>query len=410
MNQLDAFIQVKDGHFQKNGEAYRFIGTNFWSALNLATEQPDRLIRELNDLQSIGIDNLRIMALTEGPPTEPLRVIPAIQQQPAKLNENYLKGLDFLLDELAKRKMHAVLCLNNFWPWSGGMAQYIAWQSGSDIPYPPPFKGGEWWKYQLFTSTFYNNEQAVAIYHQAIEQLISRTNTINGIAYRDDPSIMAWQLANEPRASMHRKSFLKWIDQTAKLIKSLDANHLVSLGSEGDTTHPKINGVNVLEDHQSTYIDYVTIHCWVQNWTWYDPTNPKSYSKAKQKLIAYLESQLNKVVQLKKPLVLEEFGIARDGGSHDPQATTTIRDRFFTEVFEQMIELMQEGKLIAGANFWAWAGEGRPRKPHAIWKLGDDLTGDPPHEHQGWYSVYDQDTSTLAIIQKYCSKLHKLMV
>ncbi|MGB0523675.1 MAG: glycoside hydrolase 5 family protein [Flammeovirgaceae bacterium] len=399
------FIRVHQGKFFKNDHPYYFIGTNFWSAVNLAVENPKRLLRELDHLATLGITNLRIMALTEGPSSEPLRIVPAIQNKPAVLDETYLVGLDFLLVEMAKRNMHAVLCLNNFWPWSGGMSQYISWQDGSKIPYPPPMRGGEWWTYQVYTSTFYANQQAIHWYHEAIRQLICRTNTLNQLAYRDDPTIMAWQLANEPRASLHRKSYLKWIRESAQLIKSLAANHLVSLGSEGDTTHPEVNGVDVYEDHLADAIDYVTIHCWIQNWGWYDPKEPQTYPKAKQACLHYLDSQLKKVAPLKKPLVLEEFGIARDHGSYDDRATTTMRDLFFKDVFRYIVDQVKNDRLIAGANFWAWAGEGRPKAPKGLWKIGDELTGDPPHEHQGWYSIYDSDESTLRVIQAFTTQL-----
>ncbi len=51
---------------------------------------------------------------------------------------------------------------------------------------------------------------------------------------------------------------------------------------------------------------------------------------------------------------------------------------------------------------------GRPREPEAIWHTGDDFTGDPPHEHQGWYSVYDTDSTTLEIIGQYTRKFNSL--
>ena len=409
MTSNKAFVRVQNGKFVKADATYHFIGTNFWAGMNLATEHPKRLIRELDRLQTLGIDNLRIMGLTEGPDHEPLRIAPAVQPAPNEFREAYWKGLDFLLAEMAKRNMYAVICLSNFWPWSGGMAQYISWVSPAvPLPYPPPMKGGEWWKYQLYTAAFYSNKQAVTWYHQAIQQLIQRTNTITQQPYTNDPTIMAWQLANEPRASLHRKSYLKWIESSAKLIKTLAPHQLVSLGSEGDTTHPKINGVNVLEDHQSAYIDYVTIHCWIQNWGWYDPEKPSTYQKAKEKCLGYLENQLLKVKKLGKPLVLEEFGIARDQGSYDFQASTEMRDRFFHDVFEHIIQLIQEGHQLSGANFWAWGGEGRPSRPKALWQQGDELTGDPPHEHQGWYSVYDIDATTGAVIKGFNEKIKAL--
>jgi len=64
-------------------------------------------------------------------------------------------------------------------------------------------------------------------------------------------------------------------------------------------------------------------------------------------------------------------------------------------------------KKAAGVNFWAWGGEGRPRQSGCWWKIGDDFIGDPPHEQQGWYSVYDTDTSTHKIIAKYASLMNQ---
>lgn len=33
----------------------------------------------------------------------------------------------------------------------------------------------------------------------AVQRVVTRFNTITKIAYRDDPTIMAWELINEPR-------------------------------------------------------------------------------------------------------------------------------------------------------------------------------------------------------------------
>ena len=135
-----AFITINNTQFIKGNQPYYFIGTNFWSAINLALANPEQFCRELDHLQHLGINNLRIMASTEGPDSEPLRVAPTLQPTANTYREIHLKALDFVLAEMAKREMYAVLCLTNFWPWSGGMAQYIAWHKKGNIPYPPPMK------------------------------------------------------------------------------------------------------------------------------------------------------------------------------------------------------------------------------------------------------------------------------
>ena len=36
---------------------------------------------------------------------------------------------------------------------------------------------------------------------------------------------------------------------------------------------------------------------------------------------------------------------------------------------------------------------------------GDPYLGDPPHEPQGWYSVFDTDASTQAVIRDYATSV-----
>jgi mannan endo-1,4-beta-mannosidase len=408
----DHFITVDGSRFMLEGKPYYFLGTNFWYGMNLgasdSTGDRARLIRELDRLKSLGIGNLRIMGGSEGPDDQPYRMLPSLQRAPGVYHEQVAAGLDFLLEEMRKRDMHAVVCLNNFWNWSGGMGQYIVWSGAADsIPHPPPHPGGSWSIYQEFAARFYSNEKAVALFNDHLHYIINRTNSLSGIAYREDPVIMAWELANEPRGISNTGDYKKWIDNTCALIRKLDTNHLVTLGSEG-TTSSAYAGVNPLVDHQSKNVDYVTIHIWVQNWNIFDPEKPDSTLQASiDYAINYMRDHKEVALQLNKPLVLEEFGISRDGNSHDPASPTRVRDRYYAALFEHLFQEMKSDRSVfGGVNFWAWGGEGRPRVAEGLWKPGDDFIGDPPHEPQGWYSVYDHDSSTLKILREYSEKIN----
>ena len=144
------------------GEPYRYLGANLWYAMHLGAadtvggDRP-RLLRELDRLQALGISNIRVLAASEGPDREswfalgaptPWRILPSMQPSPGVYNEAVVAGLDYLLAEMAKRDMTAVLMLGNMWPWSGGFAQYVSWVAGDRIPYPPPAVGGSWDGYQ----------------------------------------------------------------------------------------------------------------------------------------------------------------------------------------------------------------------------------------------------------------------
>jgi len=398
-----AFISRIGSDFYQNDQPCHFLGTNFWYGMNLASKGPGgdrpRLLRELDHLHSLGLDNLRIMAASEGPDGEPWRMAPALQPAPGVYNEAVLDGLDFLLSEMRKRNMNAVLCLNNLWPWSGGMAQYVAWVTGDKIPYPPPAADGKWVKFMVYSGHFFSNDKAMKLAEDHIRFIIGRKNHYSGIEYKDDPTIMAWQLANEPRSVTNFRAYYKWVGQTAALIKSLDPVHLVSVGSEGNAIVPFSRKFK--KENKSPGIDYATMHVWVQNWGWYNPEKPEaSFEKAVRKAKKYIRRHVRMAGRLGMPVVLEEFGMARDGGSHNSEASTFWRDRYFTEIFSLLKELNKNGQPIAGINFWAWAGEGRPRQPKSIWQPGDDFTGDPPFEYQGWYSVYDVDSSTLDVVKK----------
>ncbi|MES2120775.1 MAG: mannanase [Pseudomonadota bacterium] len=368
-----------------------------------------RLQRELDRLTAIGVDNVRLLGSAE---LSPLKnsVRPAFRDQSAKYNEALLRGLDYTLAEMGRRGMRAVIYLTNFWEWSGGMMTYLYWNNGgryidmNDPAHP-------WPEFADMSSQFYANAPAVAMYHDYVRAVVTRRNGITGLLYRDDPAIMAWQLANEPRPAggaeagrRHMPSYLAWIRSTARLIKSLDPNHLVSTGSEG--TQGCIEDEQcVLDAHASPDIDYVTTHIWPQNWSWADPKDlAGTWPTVERNTREYLGKQVAIAGRLRKPLVVEEFGMPRDGGSFDPSATTTYKDRFYGLIYAAVLDSLRSGGPLRGANFWAWGGEGRAMHADHHFERGDtSYLGDPPHEPQGWYSVFDTDASTQAIIRDYAA-------
>jgi mannan endo-1,4-beta-mannosidase len=389
-----AYVIARNGRFLFEGRPYYFVGTNFWQGMNLAVDGPSgnraMLLKELDRLQALGIMNLRVMASSEGPNTEPYRLVPALMTSPGVYDESVLDGLDYLLDQMDKRGLKAVMVLNNYWYWSGGMAQYVSWRDNTEIPYP-----GDWNNYMTYSARFYYCQECQEWYRDHIRTLIERVNPYTGKTYRDDPAVFSWELGNEPRNYP-----LAWIYDTAAYIKSLDSNHMVTTGLEGalpDGTQ------NFLSAHNSPDIDYATIHIWPQNWGWYSPQAPGGFNSALAYAHLYFSNAERDCKTMNKPMVLEEFGLARDfmplQNIFDPGSPTTYRDRFYKEMFNQVYASMSTGGPAAGDNFWAWAGEARP---------GYTWIGDPPHETPGWYSVYDIDETTLDVITTHVRQVRGL--
>ena len=123
------FVRVENGHFVRAGKPYYYVGTNFWYGAILGSEGQGgdraRLARELDEMKRMGIDNLRILVGSDGERGVKTKVEPTLQEKPGVYNDTILAGLDYLLMEMGKRDMVAVLYLNNSWEWSGGYGFYL---------------------------------------------------------------------------------------------------------------------------------------------------------------------------------------------------------------------------------------------------------------------------------------------
>src|SRR5208283_2377683 len=198
------FVAVHNGRFDLSGRPYFYIGTNLWYGCYLSDPAlpggRERMVRELDRLQSIGVTNIRLLAGSE---TSPLAgAIPrGITRAPHDWDEALLQGLDFSLAEMAKRNMRGILFVSNYWQWSGSFAQYVRWITGETIPDPdrPVMARGDWAGFMRFSARLYTTPAANELYRGYISHLIQRRNTVNARLYRDDPAIMTWELANEPR-------------------------------------------------------------------------------------------------------------------------------------------------------------------------------------------------------------------
>ncbi|KAL1503283.1 hypothetical protein AB1Y20_011336 [Prymnesium parvum] len=335
-------------------------------------------------------------------------VRPPMQPAAGEYDEEVLEGLDFAVAAAAERGMVCVLTLANMWQWSGGFASYVWWATG-EAPPRMTAEQADWDAHQQYASRFYELPRAVALWQEFVVMLLTRVNSVSGVRYADDPAIMAWQLANEPRPLGRVEAYGAWIDGAAALLRAHDCNHMLSLGSEGPTPWPEYVRTDVRRDHAA--MDYVAVHVWPQNWGWYEPTAEggggggegagEALRAAWEKARAYVEGCRADAAAMGKPFIVEEFGLARDGGSYAAASPTAARDWFYEQMCTMLAKRKADG--VAGLSFWAWGGEARPRAPGAVWQVGDPFVGDPPHELQGWYSVYTGDESTHAVLAK-CAK------
>lgn len=402
------FVRIRDGRFEVKGKLYRFIGTNFWygallGSLGACGDRP-RLSRELALLASSGVNNLRILIGADGPDGIPNKVMPALQIAPGVYNEEVFEGLDYLIAELGRRKMYAVLYFTNSWEWSGGYGQYLEWAGKGKAPVPAV---DGWEPFRDYVAQYAVCDMCTELLKNHITHIITRRNTVTGRLYSEEPAIMSWQIANEPRAfsEENKPAFEKWISEVAAHIRSLDANHLISTGSEGEAG---CEGDMELycRMHADSNIDYLTVHIWPRNWGWLDPERvTDSLAGSIDKTMDYLDRHLEVGRTLCKPVVVEEFGFPRDHHRYLRNDPTLARDKYYEALFSRVAESAGTNDVLAGCNFWAWGGYAVATPGHTFWAEGDPYMGDPAQEEQGLNSVFAEDETTLRTISVYARKI-----
>ena len=402
--QKPSFVRVEDGKFVCEDYPSHYVGTNFWYGAILGSEgvggDRARLEAELDTLKALGMTNLRVLVGGDGPDGIPTRVSPTLQKEPGVYNDTIFRGLDYLLAEMAERGMKAVLYINNSWEWSGGYGMYLEWAGAgkalipAEVGYVP---------FMESVSRFVTNEKAKELFYDHVRHVVTRTNTVTGKPYKDDPTIFSWQIGNEPRCfrsdSTGQAAFVDFMWTSAALIKSLDPNHMVSSGSEGSWGCE--NDMDLFERiHSCPDIDYLNIHIWPYNWSWVrENTLKTNLPLAITNTDEYIDEHLVIAEKYGKPVVMEEFGFPRDDFQFAQGTPTTARDEYYRHVFGRIVESAKEGGLFAGLNFWGWGGLAGQSETNLYWQPGDDYCGDPAQEQQGLNSVYASDMSTLAVIK-----------
>ena len=409
-----SFVKVEDGVFVCEDYPSHFIGTNFWYGAILGSEGQGgdraRLEAELDTLKALGMTNLRVLVGGDGPDGIPTRVCPTLQKEPGVYNDTIFRGLDYLLAEMAERNMKAVLYINNSWDWSGGYGMYLEWAGAGKalIPAEVGYKA-----YCDYVAQFVTNEKAKNMFYDHVRHVVSRTNTVTGKPYKDDPAIFSWQIGNEPRCfrpdSAGQAAFVDFMWTTASLIKSIDPNHMVSSGSEG--RHGCEGSLELFEKvHSCPDIDYMNIHIWPYNWSWVrENTLKTNLPIAIKNTDEYIDEHLAIAEKYGKPVVMEEFGFPRDDFQFAQGTPTTSRDRYYMHVFRRIAESAKEKGLFAGLNFWGWGGLASQSQTNIYWQQGDDYCGDPAQEQQGLNSVYACDQSTVRVIRYAASAIEKAL-
>lgn len=342
----DAFVGVSGTHFTLGEcDPFIFAGWNQWEVLELASDAPapfrwtpkcgrEHIVSVLNRAAEDGLTVMRAWAhtITEGH---------AMSPAPGEYDERVLEGMDFVMDEARKRGIKLIWAFADNWYPVGGMDEYVERS--------PTAREHQ---------DFFTDDGAKALFKSHVRTLLNRKNSINGVVYKDDPTVMAWNLLNEGRCQGCKSEPLQsWVEEMCAFVKSVDDNHLVGLGLEGfygpgsgnEGRNPAEwatdEGQDFIENHLPKCVDYVGIHVWPDNWEKLDDP-------------AFLETYIKQHIAdteeiIKKPFLLEEFGkIVEDSTFH------SVRNEFFDTAFAVAEANAKSGGPLRGTLFWHWYDEG----------------------------------------------------
>lgn len=290
-----------------------------------------------------------------------------------------LRRLDYVLAKASEHGIKLILVLTNNWKEFGGMNQYLKW-------------------FELdHHHQFYTDARAKAAYKAYAQHLIQRVNTVNQLVYRDDPTIFAWELANEPRCRNYGKydrlqdcsaeTITGWVEEMSEYIKSLDPNHMVAVGDEGffnrsGGTGEQYNGRDGV-DHEAFLalrsVDFGTFHLYPDNWS-------TGLAWANQWIVDHIEA----AQRVGKPTVLEEYGVTIQRDDETGKVLGGIERRQVAYTNWNNLLLKRGG---AGSMFWILVGV------------------DPENENTGYYQDYDHysvynlpDDESARLIRSYAGQ------
>eukprot|EP01018_Ginkgo_biloba_P033903 Gb_08848 [translate_table: standard] len=334
-----SMVQRKGTQFVVNGSPFYVNGFNTYWLMVFAVDPSTKpkVSSLLQEAASVGLTVGRTWAFNDGGWR-------ALQKSPGVYDED---ALDFVISEAEKNKIRLILSLANNWDAYGGKAQYVKW--GRDAGLVNLNSNDDFFSHPTLKSYFRAHIKAV----------LNRVNTLTNVVYKNDPTIFAWELMNEPRCQSDPtgETLHAWIQEMATYVKSLDAKHMVEIGMEGfygpsspervqfnPYSSAQAEGTDFIRNHQALGIDFASVHIYTVGWI-DQYIIPSHLEFVKNWTLAHIQDSEK---TLNMPLLFAEFGVSDRFGGYN----VSYRDTFMQTVYDSVLNSVRSGGAAGGSLFW----------------------------------------------------------
>ncbi len=342
-SQSPGFVYTEAEKFMLDGRPFYFSGANVYdfftygsSSGDIETQfmDKDRIDEHMRRLYVNGIRVVRLWGFSheDWHGFEPLKGV---------YSEAQFSLFDYIVKSAEANGIKLIIALENYWNDYGGIKDRLKWE-GIEVAGAGTHDQGQ----------FFTNESAIQGFKDYVKYFITRKNHYDGVEYRNDPTILAWELMNEPRYQgfgddLTSNTLRAWVDDMGAFIKSIDSKHLLGTGIEAHGLKYDFGGDegnDFIKIHESPFVDFTSAHPYIRE-SWSNFTLEQT-----MKLMAQWADESHNVI--KKPLYIGEFNVE-------------IQERF--EWWEEMYSFIEENK-IGASGFWWFPDNRTPRDKFAVFE------------------------------------------
>ncbi|KAK3906161.1 beta-mannanase [Staphylotrichum tortipilum] len=376
------FVTVEGQNFKLQGKDFHFAGSNaYYFPFNGNQDDVEKGLTAakkagLNVFRTWGFNDKNATYIPGGMPNYggegagPSEVVLQLWHSDGTSTID-LSGFDKVVKAAEKTGMKLLIALTNNWADYGGMDVYTVNLGGK------------------YHDDFYTMPKIKAAFKRYVKEIVTR--------YKDSSAVFAWELGNEPRcgadgvrnlprsANCGPETLASWISEMSAYIKSIDCNHLVTWGGEGEFHRVSddwaYNGADGGDfDHEITIptIDFGTFHSY-----------PDWWSKTVEWTDQWIRDHAAAGRAAGKPVVHEEYGWLTP--DKRLEYTGRVDNRTRVEVEGGWQKTTVEEKL-AGSMYWQYGYSG--------YSYG--------RNHDDGFTIYIEDSEAQELVYKHAAEMNAL--